>query len=257
MRRHCDNERGRPRNSQFFHIGSGAFIDKTGIIITARHVVEKFANQNSDTHPFPDEFVITLYPQRTAAGYRLGFVRPCHCAFLPNDSRFSDTASDIALLKVADDKGELPTFKLPEKFKLREGDAIAAAGFPLRDIGNTNIQPNLCAGIVSQMNGILVNGKWTLKNFVADLAVHPGNSGGPVFDVSTGELLGIVSSQTIRPLNLKQILSVKSETSKDFDPDSFINRLAVWTNLTNCAPSTSIKTFLKIYKEQLLNMPND
>ncbi|MDB5905247.1 MAG: Peptidase Do [Betaproteobacteria bacterium] len=138
-------------------IGSGFIISTDGYVLTNAHVV-------ADS----DEVTVRLADSREFKGKIVGV----------------DTRTDVALLKVA--ATGLPTVKLGNSENLKVGEWVAAIGSPFGFV-NT-----ITAGIVSAKGRSLPD-----ESFVpfiqTDVAVNPGNSGGPLLNLR-GEVVGINSA---------------------------------------------------------------
>ena len=94
-----------------------------------------------------------------------------------------DERSDVALLKVEADN--LPTVRLGDSDQLHVGDWVLAIGSPF------GFDHSATQGIVSALSRNLPDG--TYVPFIqTDVAVNPGNSGGPLFNMK-GEVIGINS----------------------------------------------------------------
>lgn len=138
-------------------IGSGFIISTDGYILTNAHVVAE-----------ADEVTLRLADAREFKGKVIGV----------------DTRTDIALLKV--NATGLPTVTLGSSEKLKVGEWVAAIGSPFGFI-NT-----ITAGIVSAKGRSLPDE--TFVPFIqTDVAVNPGNSGGPLLNLQ-GEVVGINSA---------------------------------------------------------------
>jgi serine protease Do len=137
--------------------GSGFIIDKSGLIVTNNHVVD---NGKKITVKLPDgrSFDATLVG--------------------------SDSATDIALLRVKSDK-PLPTVQFGDDRKLRVGDWVVAVGNPF------GLSNSVTAGIVSSIGRDVGEGPY--NDFIQiDAPINRGNSGGPTFDLS-GQVVGMNS----------------------------------------------------------------
>jgi serine protease Do len=94
-----------------------------------------------------------------------------------------DTLSDIAVLKVKADN--LPTVQLGDSSALEVGQWVVAIGAPF------GLDHSATQGIVSALSRSLPDG--TYVPFIqTDVAVNPGNSGGPLFDLG-GRVVGVNS----------------------------------------------------------------
>jgi len=145
-----------PREFQSQSLGSGFIISADGYLLTNAHVVEA-----------ADEITVKLTDKRELKAKVIGF----------------DKRTDIALLKI--DAAGLPVVRLGDPTKLKVGEWVIAIGSPF------GFENSVTAGIVSAKGRSLPQ-----ENFVpfiqTDVAVNPGNSGGPLFNLR-GEVVGINS----------------------------------------------------------------
>jgi serine protease Do len=138
-------------------LGSGFIISDDGYILTNAHVVADFDDVNVRLADSKREFKAKV----------VGL----------------DKRSDVALLKV--DAQGLPTAKLGDSRKLEAGDWVAAIGSPF-GFDNT-----ITAGIVSAKGRSLPDEMY-VPFIQTDVAVNPGNSGGPLLNLD-GEVIGVNS----------------------------------------------------------------
>jgi serine protease Do len=98
----------------------------------------------------------------------------------------SDETSDVAVLKI--DGKNLPVVRFGDTSKLRVGEWVVAIGSPF------GMENSVTAGIVSATGRSIQGGNpRSYVNFIqTDVAVNPGNSGGPLFNMN-GEVVGINS----------------------------------------------------------------
>ncbi|MEP6702092.1 MAG: DegQ family serine endoprotease [Betaproteobacteria bacterium] len=94
-----------------------------------------------------------------------------------------DKASDVAVLKI--DATNLPTVRLPSADNVQVGEWVLAIGSPY------GFENTVTAGIVSAKSRALPDGSY-VPFIQTDVAVNPGNSGGPLFNLK-GEVIGINS----------------------------------------------------------------
>lgn len=135
-------------------LGSGFIISADGFIMTNHHVVEG-----------SDEIYVTLNDKREFTARLIG----------------SDRRTDVAILKV--DVAGLPSLRIGDPHKVRVGEWVVAIGSPF------GLENTVTAGIVS------AKGRDTgdyLPFIQTDVAVNPGNSGGPLINLR-GEVIGINS----------------------------------------------------------------
>jgi serine protease Do len=94
-----------------------------------------------------------------------------------------DQRTDVAVVKI--DAKNLPTVKIGDPSKLRPGEWVIAIGSPF------GFENSVTAGVVSATSRSM--GSNNYSPFIqTDVAVNPGNSGGPLFNMN-GEVVGINS----------------------------------------------------------------
>ncbi|MGJ9417553.1 DegQ family serine endoprotease [Massilia sp. CMS3.1] len=135
-------------------VGSGFIISDDGFVLTNAHVVEG-----------ADEVTVTLTDRREFKAKVLG----------------SDRRSDVALLKLS--ATSLPYLRTGDSSKIRVGEWVIAIGSPF------NLDNTVTAGIISAKSRD--TGDY-LPLIQSDVAVNPGNSGGPLINMR-GEVIGINS----------------------------------------------------------------
>jgi serine protease Do len=136
--------------------GSGFIISQDGYIVTNAHVVD---DAKTVTIGLPDK------------------------RELPAEIVGTDKLSDVALLKVKADN--LPVVQLGNSDTLEVGQWVVAIGAPF------GLDHSATQGIVSALSRSLPDG--TYVPFIqTDVAVNPGNSGGPLFDLG-GRVVGVNS----------------------------------------------------------------
>ncbi|WP_370679447.1 trypsin-like peptidase domain-containing protein [Comamonas sp. GB3 AK4-5] len=135
-------------------LGSGFIVSDDGYILTNAHVVA------SGSH-----IQVRLTDRREFKARLVG----------------SDTVSDIALLKI--EAQGLPAVRIGDPDATAVGDWALAIGSPF---GFSN---SVTAGIVSARNRVLPGADY-MPFLQTDVAVNPGNSGGPLFNLR-GEVIGI------------------------------------------------------------------
>ena len=136
--------------------GSGFIISADGLILTNHHVVDG-----------ADEIKVRLTDNREFTGKVLG----------------SDAKTDIAVVKI--DAKDLPYLTKGNSAELKVCEWVAAIGSPF-GLDNT-----VTSGIVSAKSRKLPSDQY-VPFIQTDVAVNPGNSGGPLFNMK-GEVVGINS----------------------------------------------------------------
>jgi serine protease Do len=148
--------RGTPQPRDAQAMGSGFIISQDGYIVTNTHVIDNAS-----------KIKVTLNDKRELPAKVIG----------------KDKHSDIALLKV--EATGLPMVNLGDSDKLEVGQWVVAIGAPF------GLDHSATQGIVSALSRSLPDG--TYVPFIqTDVAVNPGNSGGPLFDLN-GNVVGVNS----------------------------------------------------------------
>jgi serine protease Do len=136
--------------------GSGFIVGADGLILTNAHVVRD-----------AQEVTVKLQDRREYKARVLG----------------SDPATDVAVLKI--EAQGLPVVNLGNPKQLSVGDYVLAIGAPF------GFEQSATSGIVSA-KGRSLPGDGYVPFIQTDVAVNPGNSGGPLFDAG-GAVVGINS----------------------------------------------------------------
>ena len=148
-----------PRRQQQRGLGSGVIFDRTGLILTNAHVVDK-----------ADKVTVHLKDGRTVEGKVQG----------------ADEVTDLAVVKI-NAGNDLPTATLGSSEQVQVGDWAIAVGNPL-GFDNT-----VTLGIISTLrrpsSQVGISDK-RLDFIQTDAAINPGNSGGPLLN-DRGEVIGI------------------------------------------------------------------
>ncbi len=145
---------GMPRGQVPRGVGSGFIISPDGFILSNHHVVAGAG-----------EVIVTMPDRREFSASVIG----------------SDQRTDVALLKI--DSNNLPYLKTGNPSNIKVGEWVLAIGSPF------GLENTVTAGIVSAL------GRDTgdyLPFIQTDVAVNPGNSGGPLLNLN-GEVIGINS----------------------------------------------------------------
>src|SRR5690606_12475023 len=136
--------------------GSGFIVSADGYILTNAHVVEN-----------ADEVTVRTTDRREYTAKVIG----------------SDPSTDIAVIKI--DAKNLPTVRIGDPASLRPGQWVIAIGSPF------GFENSVTAGIVSATSRSMPGSNYA-PFIQTDVAVNPGNSGGPLFNLQ-GEVVGINS----------------------------------------------------------------
>jgi serine protease Do len=136
--------------------GSGFIVSPDGYILTNAHVVAQ-----------ADEVTVKLTDRREFPAKVIG----------------SDTRSDVAVIKI--DAQDLPVVSIGDDKALEVGEWVLAIGAPF------GLENTATAGIVSGTSRT-IGGESPVPFIQTDVAVNPGNSGGPLFNLQ-GQVVGINS----------------------------------------------------------------
>ena len=139
--------------------GSGFTINDQGQVLTADHVVRECKT-------------ITVTAPAGSA--------------VPAEVVVADEASDLAVLKPAAPAG--PAAPLHDLTPVRQGETVLAAGYPLSNVLGAEL--NTTTGTITALSGW----KRDRKGLLFSAPISPGNSGGPLLDV-TGGVIGVVQAQ--------------------------------------------------------------
>jgi S1-C subfamily serine protease len=116
-----------------------------------------------------------------------------------------DKLHDLALLQF--DGTALPALRVRESDSVREGQAIAFMGFPIGNVlgfsavTHRGTVSSIAAAALPpptsrQLNETMIRSLrsgTSFPIFQLDATAYPGNSGGPLFDPDTGEVIGVVN----------------------------------------------------------------
>lgn len=171
--------------------GSGFVVGDGNLVVTNAHVLP-----DANTTPEP-QLAVLVRTRGDAAEGRLASVVAV------------DRARDLALLKL--EGSPLPALTLAASDSVREGMDIALIGFPIG--GVLGYSPVTHRGIVASITRIalpsltarqldertisrLRDGPFEV--YQLDATAYPGNSGGPLLNAQTGEVVGVVNMVLVR-----------------------------------------------------------
>jgi Do/DeqQ family serine protease len=148
---------GNPQARVERSLGSGVIIDPAGLVVTNFHVIGQ-----------ADAVKVALADRRELAA----------------DIVLKDERSDLAVLRIRDPGGRLPTIEFADSDEVEVGDLALAIGDPF-GVGQT-----VTSGIVSAFARVPAGPAEDQYFIQTDAAINPGNSGGALVDVN-GRLIGI------------------------------------------------------------------
>ncbi len=149
-------------------IGTGFIVDPSGIIITNNHVV-------CDTSV---DYAVVTRDKKTYDVKKIDL----------------DPANDIAIIKIGATNLPFLAFGNSDPSVLKPGQKVIAIGNALGQFQNTvtvGVVSGLGRGITAAGSGCGGQSQETLENVIqTDAALNPGNSGGPLIDLS-GQVIGV------------------------------------------------------------------
>ncbi|SFZ74985.1 S1C family serine protease [Chitinimonas taiwanensis] len=176
------------RSPPFLLRGTGFAVGDGRQIVTNSHVVPELLNSREG------EYLVVQLGAGTAA---------------PRLSKVSvqrrEPAYDLALLRL---EGEaITTLPLqPDAQPVREGEGVGFVGFPIGTL--LGLTPVTHRGIISAITPIALPGansrqlnerqilrlrSGTFEVYQLDATAYPGNSGGPLFSLDTGQVIGVLN----------------------------------------------------------------
>ena len=178
----------RDRSPSFEFRGTGFAVAAGGTIVTNAHVLPGVLD------PLHNEVLAILAPGPHPENAE---VRVVHRIAV-------DVASDLALLKL--DGNPLPALALRDSATVKEGQEILMTGFPIGAVLGPYAATHrgmiaaitpiaIPQGRASDLNPALVHRltSGSFPVFQLDATAYPGNSGSPIYDPATGDVLGIVN----------------------------------------------------------------
>ena len=182
----------RLRNPQFSFAGTGFAVGDGKTIATNEHVlVKELAGERHET----------LAVAARAADGSIDIRAARKVA--------ADTVHDLALLEI--EGAALPALALGDSARVREGESYLFTGFPIGPV--LGLHPVTHRAMIAALTPIVIPAARADKLdaravrrlaagafavFQLDATAYPGNSGSPVYDPASGEVVGIVNSVFVK-----------------------------------------------------------
>ncbi len=180
------------QSPRFGFSGTGFVVGDGNLLVTNAHVIQRSADAVDDSR-----LVVTSTDGSGQAG-----VRRAELIHL-------DKAHDLALLRF--EGNPLTPLELGKAERIREGQPVAFMGFPLGSA--LGLTPVTHRGTVSAITSVALPSPTSRQldaraisrikdgafEFIQlDATAYPGNSGGPLFDVETGTVVGVVNMVALK-----------------------------------------------------------
>lgn len=182
------------RQPQFRFHGTGFAVGDGALIATNAHVIPR----NLDAGQDPEQIVIVL-PARQASERIVRLARVVGSA----------AEQDLALLRI--DGPPLPPLELGDSDRVRDGESYFFTGFPVGGaLGLIPVTHRALIGAITpivlpaananQLNARAIrqaqSGAFDI--FQLDAVAYPGSSGSPLYDITSGQVIGVVNMTVAR-----------------------------------------------------------
>lgn len=182
-------------------VGSGFLISSNGYIVTSHHIVSKInfnKKNNSISIDYSKEIIIKFYDGSTKS------------AQIAHIKEISDRPEplyyDFAILKIQD--SNLPFLELSDENNFEEGEQVLFCGYPF-GLDNHTTHIGILSSIFIRQTDI----KGIEQNVLQiDGSINKGNSGGPLLDIKSKKVIGVISTREGRlTCNLEKVKNYISE----------------------------------------------
>lgn len=217
--------------------GSGFFINSNGLFVTAKHVISSNSNVPclaANSSLANDIKIYVPIIRMRFEGFQVG----TGSSSFPATVVACDDKHDIAVLKAdpnpflapADDSVPLlrsrdlnignplskPSVVRFNPKQLRDGESIFTSGYPLTNVTLITTSGYLASSRPMDLDEL--TGKF-FDMYLADIRSNPGNSGGPVFLLKDGSLIGMIEgAQLTNVLEWNETQGTHSPASIDGSP---------------------------------------
>jgi len=197
------------------YLGSGFVAGSGNLVVTSHHVISAHLSEEKG-----EQLAVFSGRGKSARLHTARLIR-------------SDKERDLALLKIS--QPTLEPMKLHSEIWLREGEEVAFTGFPIGMV--LGLYPVTHKGIISAITPAAIPADSSrnltaerlrrLRNpydvYQLDAVAYPGNSGSPVYKISTGEVIGVLNSVFVKG-SKESVLSSPSGISYAI-PVRYVHRL--------------------------------
>ena len=166
-------------NGNYVPSGTGFFINEDGIVITCNHVI---CNSSLEEGRLAFTYNNNIRVEKNGINYRVNIVHDIN----DEDPIFMD----YAILEITG--GGFQALPISHFDEIQVGNEILFGGYPF---GRN--YPYFTKGLISAKHPkpSRLNQLVQINTIALDANVNPGNSGGPLYDISSGGIAGIISSR--------------------------------------------------------------
>ena len=180
------------RSPQFAFRGTGFVVGDGTLVATNAHVLPTLVEQDKG-----EALVIVAAP-----GGKDPQPREARAVAIDKDH-------DLALLRISG--APLPALKLRDPAGVREGESFAFSGFPIGSV--LGFAPVTHRAVIAAVTPIAIPGgsagelnekvirrlkSGAFSVFQLDATAYPGNSGSPLYDIDSGEVVGIINMVMVK-----------------------------------------------------------
>ena len=227
---------------QWTTLGTG-FVASPNRMLTVSHVLDNPAQGERYEHKDGDAYLLIRHDDEFGVhGYQ----------FFPTLEKdmFLHKDADLAVLYLSDDFyakiGDQPVLKKASEYvrvskdPLPIGSETGILGYPLCELkfeknqdGVGDINKPLIGDILLRVDKGVINCRYKIPSgydmYDFTMSFNPGNSGGPIFDATSGKVVALVHGYIHQPINIKEVALSNEDKKKlqihQYVAPTFINSL--------------------------------
>lgn len=244
----------KPNEIKWFTIGTG-FVVAPNRMVTAAHVINDIKSEDEfKKHKAGDKYYLIKCDDEGKWHYRF---------FTPelDKSLFVYPEVDLSIIYLEEefyhDEEKIFAVKddyvrVDQKFRMI-GTEIAVLGYPLckLDFIDKDVNKPQLGNILLRADTGVINCRYALKEniyrYEFTIAFNPGNSGGPIFDWRTGQLLSIVHGYRAIPINISE-KTLSEEEKKTMDIKQYTEPSYIDIVHANYSVGFATPSFVEIFK---------
>lgn len=243
----------KPNELKFFTIGTGCVVAPNRMITAAHVINDTNSKEEIKQHKLGDKYYLIKSDDEGNYHYRF---------FTPelNKSLFIYPEVDLGVIYLEDEfyqdgdqvyALEDDYIRVDQKFQMI-GTEIAVLGYPLckLDFSDKDLNKPKVEDILLRADIGVINCRYRLTEsaylYEFTVAFNPGNSGGPIFNHRTGQLLSIVHGYKSTPINMREHILTDNEKKdfKKYTEESFIDMAYANYSVGYATPS-----FIEIFRQ--------